>query len=248
MQHKAFSIFILLALLPFSARADKLLTKTAEGIGAGLAAGYEMGENEITLTFAEGQDLEIITAGLKNNIEKISVTPGDKKLVLSGLPLNELLEKLTSLDIELDPLVALGGVNNCEAAAPDSPEAGGSIRASNAIELSSMYIADPASFKNPPLEECFTAKVVAVQRRDFPEAVVTLKVRQLMGKNDHVAEKQNYRAVVLLPGRGNKLALDKKAAQDNLSAFYLTAGDKVEAHVAKKDKKYIYIDYIKRLP
>ncbi len=248
MQRKAISLFILLNLLTFSATADKLLTKGADGFKPGLAAAYVKGENELTISFDKEVDLELVSTELKNNIDKLSVKIGDKKLVLSGLSVDDLLEKIATIDIELDPLVALGGMGGNEVAMPGAPEAGGSIRASNAIVLSDTYLAEPGTFKNPPLEERFTAKVVAVQRGDFPESVITLKVRQLLGKNQHVGEKQSYRAVVLFPGHGNKLAIDKRAAQENLSAYYLTAGDKVEAHVVKKDNKYIYIDYIKRLP
>jgi hypothetical protein len=160
--------------------------------------------------------------------------------VVTGMAMKDLLEKLAAIDIDLDPLAALGGVGGGLAMA--GPEAGGSIRAHKDMPL------PQGAFKDAGEEERFTATVVSVEQKAFPEVVLTIKTKTAPESGAlKIAKKKTYSAVILLPGANGAIDYANPQCQKNLVAFFLMDGDRVELHAIKMEGETLYIDSVKRL-
>ena len=227
-------------------RADKVVVKEGEVFKPQLAVKWVEDAQGVTLTLADKEDASLvaeqITAQVKGATAKVTV---QGTIIITGIKLDALLEHLALLDIELDPLAALGGLGQGLAMA--GPEAGGSIRASKPTALP-FSVVPQAVFKPHDSDERFIARVTDIKRGEFPNVVLTLKIKRKPEEGSiKLKKKRRYQALVLMAGQGQSPDFTSPNNQENLSAWFLLAGDRVEGHVVKKVDDTVYLDYIKRI-
>lgn len=240
--------FLLTLLLAATASAQTLVVQGDEGIYApGLAMKWWADGASIHFQMGSEEQAASVAAQLKQSLAGAEVSSKDEVVIVKGIPEPVLLEQLSgvTLDVEaeVDPLAQLADAG-VGAVAFKAPEGGGSIRATN------PSFAIPAGvFGPPPAEEKMEAEVVSVERKEFPQVVVKLKVRKPASDKDL---KKTFRrgavftAPVLMNGGNGVIDFDAELTRQNLVAYYLQSGDRVIVHVRKDEADNTHIDWIGR--
>lgn len=227
------------------ASADTLVVKTALGkYEPGAAASWSASGDALVFVLADDVDANTVATTLTDRLAQIKVALDGKKMTVSGIPSEALLDQLSALSLsgEADPLAALAGLGG-SGVAMDGPEAGGSIRASKPTAF-------PASiFAEHDAAERANAEVVRVSRGEFP--AVTLKLRIRTSARTGPMKKllrrgKLFEAPVLLTANGEFIDLTAVHNQRNLVGFYLIRGDRVSIHTIEGEGGTVRIDWIER--
>lgn len=231
---------------PLAAHADPLVT--AAGGGAykpGVARSWSAEGDKVTFVLADGADAAAIAATLQAKLPDAKVSADAGKLVIAGIGLPALLEKLSGISVgELDPLAALAGLGG-SVKGGEAPEAGGSIRAAKPTPVAALMSASAEA----EAAERFEAEVVDVARGAFPQVALKLKVRRaitvgaLKGK---VGAGKIIDVAVLLGAQGAALDFTQPSIQRNLAAYYLRKGDRVIARVVEGTGGQVMVEWLER--
>jgi len=232
--------------LPASAfAADTLVVKSAAGaFTPGAATSWKAEGNTVTFTLAAGVDANDVATVLTDRLAAAKVSVQDGNIVITGVPADALLEQLATVSLSgdgADPLAELAGIG--PGVGMDTPEGGGSIRASKPTETFR-----PRIIKDHDPKERVTAEVLHVERGPFPRVTLTLKLRSSAkdGPLAKVLRKgKKVTGTVVLDANDAGVDFAAAATQRNLAAYYLGKGDRVVVH-AVVDGKQIEIDYVER--
>ncbi|MEE8410650.1 MAG: hypothetical protein V3T05_13700 [Myxococcota bacterium] len=240
-----------------AAAADTLVVKSADGsYGPGAATSWKTegatGTTTVTFELAGGVDGAEIAKLLSDRLASARIAFAGGALTVSGIPEVALLDQLSALSLsgESDPLAELGGLGGA-VIAMDTPEGGGSIRASKPSGAS----AKPRIIKEHDQKERLEAEVVSVKRGAFPLVTLKLKIRRnaLAGplksklRRGKVVEAQVVFATTATD-IGGGIDLRQPVNQANLVAWYLERGDRVNVHPIVGSGDTIEIDWIARKP
>ncbi len=231
-----------------TALAGTLVVQGEEGIySPGIATKWWADGPAVHFQMGSEAQAASVAAQLKQALAGADVSSKDDVLIVKGIPEPALLEQLSRFSVDgedaADPLAELAGAG-VGPVAFKAPEGGGSIRATN------PSFAIPAGVFGPPAEsEKMEAQVLAVERKEFPQVVVKLKVRKTANDKDvRKAFKRNavFTAPVLMNGGDGVIDFDATLTQQNLVAYYLEPGDRVMVHVRKDEAQNAHIDWIGR--
>jgi hypothetical protein len=236
-----------LALIPTLAHADPLVN--AAGGGAykpGIARSWSAEGDKVTFVLVDGADAAAIVATLKDKLPDAKVSADAGKVVIAGVPMAALLEKLAGISVgDADPLAALAGLGG-SVKGNEAPEAGGSIRASKPTPVGAML----GSATDAETAERFEAEVVSVAHgAAFPQVIVRLKVRRsitagvLKGK---VTAGKIIDLPVVLGQPNAPVDFSQAAVQRNLAAYYLKKGDRVIVRAVEAPGALAAIEWLER--
>jgi len=236
-----------LALAPVIAHADPLVTAAGGGsYKPALAKSWSAEGDKVTFVLVDGADAAAIAATLKDKLPDAKVSAEAGKVVIAGLAMPALLEKLAGISVgEADPLVALAGLGG-SVKGNEGPEAGGSIRASKPTPVGAML----SAASDAEAAERFEAEVVGVARgAAFPQVIVRLKVHRAIA-NGVLKGKVTAGKIIDLPvllGQPNA-AVDftQASVQRNLAAYYLKKGDRVIVRAIEGQGGQAVIEWIDR--
>lgn len=218
--------------------ADTLVTsKKAGAFEAGEAKSWTTSADTVVFELQDSADGAKIAQTLKERLAQATITLNGKKLSIKGIPPAALLDQLSTLSLtsnDADPLAALAGLG-ASTGPSETPEGGGSIRASKPTPMAAL---------TPEVGTLFEADVVEVVRGTFP--VVSVKVRlKKLAKNVTFKNKLRYgnmvEAVVKL---GN---IRERQTQQTLGAYYLKKGDRVSVRLLERDEGGYATDWLERL-
>ncbi len=173
-----------------------------------------------------------------------------KKMLMMMSALMLLMMPVTAHADDDDPLAELAELG--DSLASDGPEAGGSIRA--------RKDADNKDLNRRKDVKNIQAKVVMVNKSDFPRVALKVKIQkpacQPAKKGEKapcaVAADQNFKAndeIVVIPVmdiKGGVPNMKDPTTMINAGAFYLRDGDKVVVRLKAKKGKVWYADYVER--
>lgn len=258
-----------LVLVPLSALgADTLVVKDGAAFKPGVAKSWSADGTTVTFVLADGADGAKLAQLLNDRLSAVKSSGEGSTLRVVGLAMPALLEQLAGLALGgEDPLADLGGLGGA-AVASNSPEGGGSIRASRPTDFafpsddspSAAGSPEPAPkphvFQEHDPHERFDADVMEVRRGAYPMVVLKLRVRRAAESGVWQKEMRKGRiieATVLLPSGTATIDLNDPAMRRNLGAFYLASGDKVALHALAKPAEKgrtqydtINVDWIER--
>ena len=240
--------FLSVLLLSSLASAATLVVQGEDGIySAGMATKWWADGAAVHFQLGSEGQVKAVAAQLKDALSGAEIETRGDVLIVRGIPEPALLDQLSRFSVdgeaEVDPLAELAEAG-IGAVAFSTPEGGGSIRATNPT------FAIPAGvFGPPPAAEKMEAQVIAVERKEFPQVVVKLKVRKIAtDKAVRKAFKRNavVRAPVLMTGGAGAIDFDADLTKQNLVAYYLEPGDRVVFHIRKDESQNSHIDWIGR--
>ncbi len=173
-----------------------------------------------------------------------------KKMMLMVGALALMMMPLTARADEDDPLAELAALG--DSLAMDGPEAGGSIRA--------RKDADNTEINRRKDVHNIQAKVVMVNKSDFPRVALRLKIQKMACLPSKKGERapcemapeqrfKNNDEMVVIPMMDIKHGapnMKDPMTMMNAGAFYLRSGDKVVVRLKSKKGKVWYADYIER--
>ena len=236
------AVFLGMLLITGHASAETLLVETQDGsYSAGVALEHRVDGESLILTLREGADAEAIAKLLRERLAQVEIQIDGANLILSGIPPTTLLGQLTRVDVTgdggsqdpLEELNALGG----GLAMSDGQEQGGSIRAGNPVASAPGVVTHDKA-------ERLVGQITKVVRGDFPQVVVSFRVRWPIQAGP-LKGKWKKGALVSAPVI-TSLDLSGEAMQRNLGGYYLAAGDRIWVHLILDSKGAPQIDWIER--
>lgn len=243
-----FSLVLGVLLLSSNAfAADTLVVKNADGtFGPGAAMSWKATDKGVVFKVADGEDGAAWAEALKDRLAGVTVSFANNVITVKGTAKDALLEQLSTFMLSggVDPLAELAGLGG-GVTAMDTPEGGGSIRASKP-----MAIAFPKeAMKEPKADERFEAEVLKVKQGTFPNVVLKLKMRKA-GRENPLHKKLYYGKIIdakvqYFP-ENDKVDLTRKCNQRNLVSWFLKKGDKVQVHPVLVDETNFKVDWIAR--
>jgi hypothetical protein len=246
------SLIFALTLCGFSAvafaAADTVVVKAKDGSYQPGAAKTWKATDATTVVFQldAGVDAAAVAKALTERLATAKVTLDKGQLTIAGVPKDALLDQLSTLSLSgsADPLADLAGLGG-GVTAMNSPEGGGSIRASKPTATTMR----PNVIKEHNAEERYEAEVVEVKQATFPTVVLKLKVRKTAKAGD-LRNKLRYGKVIDAPViyTVNEAGVDltRDDNKRNLVSWYLTKGDRVLFHPLAADAEKFQIDWIVR--
>ncbi len=228
------------------AQAKTLILKQADGAyAAGAAKSWSTGKDSVTFVLADGVDGAAVAKLLSERLATAKVSFAGGKLEVTGVAPAALLDQLSGLSLSGeggDPLADLAGLGTV--VAMDTPEAGGSIRASKPTAS-----ARPRIITDHDPSERVVAKVVEVQRGAFPLVTLKLEIKKAPkggALKPQLKKGAIIKAEVVLAGADGRIDLAAPPSQRNIGAYYLVAGDHVTAHAIAGEGQAIELDYVER--
>jgi hypothetical protein len=222
-----------------------LVVQGSDGKAApGLAASWEASGDALVLTLSAGVDGTVWAQAISERIAGAAAVFSGGELTITGVPPDNLLDRLASLTLagHADPLAELAGLGG--AVAMDTPEGGGSIRASKPMAVGG----GPRTLAAHDPGERFEAEVVAVRPGAFPQVKLELKMRK-GGRKSALRKKLYYgkliEASVVYNVADGLVDLGDEANRRNLGAWYLKKADRVYIHVVEVNGGY-EIDWLTR--
>ena len=230
------------------AAPDTVVTKGKDGSFQPAAAKSWKATDASTVVFqlADGVDGVTLAKTLTERLATAKVTFDKGQLTISGIPKDALLDQLSNLSLSgsTDPLADLAGLGGA-VTAMNSPEGGGSIRASKPTATTMR----PSIIKEHNPGERYEGEVLEVKQQGFPAVTVKLKVRKTAKEGD-LRNKLRYGRIVEAPivftVTETGVDLSREDNKRNLVSWYLTKGDRVLFHPLAVDAEKLQIDWIAR--
>ena len=230
------------------AAPDTLVVKGKDGaIAAGAAKTWKAtGVTTVVFQLAEGVDGAAVAKLLTERLASAKVASAGSQLTITGIPTAALLDQLVTLSLtgNSDPLADLAGLGGAVASA-ETPEGGGSIRASKptatTMALRTIKDHDPA--------ERLEAEVLEIKQGAFPSVTLKLKVRRIAKAGplkDTLSRGKIIEAPVAFTVGDTGVDLTLEVNKRNLASWYLAKGDRVTIHPAVAEADRIQIDWITR--
>ncbi|MEM7677775.1 MAG: hypothetical protein AAF449_17395 [Myxococcota bacterium] len=205
-----------------SSQAEPLLALEKGEPRPAVITGWSGEDKKIELTLKQGADPQTVAAAIEANIDRVRVKLRANKLLVIGMPREELLRALTEIDMGVSDLDALAEA----AAMEDDFDTGSSLRAKKIASLDQL-LGDPKTTAY--------GRVVAVQSAAFPRTRVSIYV--LRGPQGDLQSKirkgRQIHFQPVLPARIDDLAYSDAATVANIGAWYLKKGDLVRIKVGK---------------
>jgi hypothetical protein len=244
----AFALTFVASSATLAAAPNTLIVKQPDGkLAPGAAKSWTTGKDSVSFVLADGVDGAAIAKLLTERLASGKVTFAAGKLDVTGVAPAALLDQLSAMSLSGeggDPLADLAGLGTV--VAMDTPEGGGSIRASKPAGGS----ARPRIIKDHDAAERVVAKVVEVQRGAFPTVTLKLEVKKgakAGALKDRLKKGSVIAAQVVLASKdGSSIDLASNASQRNVGAYYLVPGDSVSAHLIPGDGDAIELDFVER--
>jgi hypothetical protein len=231
-----------------SAAADTIVVKAKDGSYQPGAAKSWKATDAATVVFQldAGVDGVVVAKNLTDRLATAKVSFDKGALTIAGIPKDALLDQLSTLSLSgsADPLADLAGLGG-GVTAMNSPEGGGSIRASKPTATTMR----PTVIKEHNAEERYEGEVVEVKQAAFPSVIIKIKVRKTAKAGD-LRNKLRYGKVIEAPviytvnDAGVDLTRDDN--KRNLASWYLAKGDRVLFHPLAVDAEKYQIDWIVR--
>jgi hypothetical protein len=245
----AFALTVAVCISAADAKAaDTLVSKTDDGsYGPGAAVSWQTTGDTVRFRLAPGADGAAIASYLRDRLANADVTHVDGELTIKGIPEPSLLDQLSALSLSeaSDPLAELGGLGGA-IVAMDSPEGGGSIRASKPTGVAAL----PGPIGTHDPKERVEAEVLDVARAAFPLAVLKVKIRR-SAKAGALKTTLRRGKVLELPvvyaTTADGLDLRNDTNRQNLVAYYLEKGDRVSLHVVAGKDDVLEVDWLARV-
>ncbi|MEL6760362.1 MAG: hypothetical protein AAFP04_08140 [Myxococcota bacterium] len=227
--------------------ADTLIVQGAEGIfSPGRASKWWADGPAVHFLLGSEDEARSVASQLGSLAGAKVETKGDV-VIVRGIPEPELLNRLSRLTLKgaapSDPLDELASAG-AAAVAFRSPEGGGSIRATNP-----SFAIPAGALDEPNANARFEAEVLSVDRKEFPQVILKLRVRRRAADAAvRKVFKQNaiFAAPVLLAGGSGQIDYDADRTKRNLVAYYLERGDRVVVHTIRDENARPHIDWIQR--
>ncbi|MBI5508423.1 MAG: hypothetical protein HY903_06705 [Deltaproteobacteria bacterium] len=229
------------------AAADTLVVKGKDGsYQPGAAKSWKAADTGVQFVLADGVDGAAVAKTLGDRLAGAKVSFEGGQLTIAGVPKDALLDQLSTLSLSgsADPLADLAGLGGA-VTAMNSPEGGGSIRASKPTATTMR----PSIIKEHNADERYEAEVVEIKQGTFPTVMLKLKVRKT-ARAGALRTKLRYGKVIEAPvaytvGEGG-VDLTRDDNKRNLVSWYLTRGDRVLFHPNALDAERLEIDWITR--
>lgn len=230
-----------------TALASTLVTKGPDGTyKPGVAKSWKSEGSTTTFSFADETRATEVGKILSERLANAKITVSNTDVRIVGIPSTALLEQVAALSLEgqADPLADLAGLGGAVAVA-ETPEGGGSIRASK--PSGKGFLA--RSIKDHDPSERFEAEVVEVRRNEFPAATLRLKVARSAKTgplNKKLVKGQIIDGAVVMAGTPSQIDLASSHSQRNMGAYYLSKGDHVIVHFVEASANTFEIDWLER--
>ncbi len=229
------------------AAADTLVVKGEDGkFQAGAAKSWKGAGTTTTFALAKGVDCGATAKLLGERLFNATCSCVGNDLKVEGVKTDALLDQVAAISLSGegggDPLADLAGLG--AVAIVDTPEGGGSIRASKP-----MATARPRIIKEHDPAERVSAEVVEVKRGEFPKVILKIKLRSSAKAGPLEAKLRKGKvleAPVILAASQAGVDFGQEATQRNLSAYYLTRGDRITVHVIAGKGASVELDYVER--
>ena len=216
--------------VPVSAFADPLV---APGGKPGVATSWAEKNGAVTLVIAGEFDPTQVAEAIKGGVKGSATKVDGKSVVVSGVPLAQLLGALEKLDVArtgddvdamLEAIQAPGGKED---------GSGSSIRATQAADFSDV-IGDRAGL--------VIGKVTAVKRTQYPLVFVTVKIAKL--PKDGPEGLKKGAVITVLPrvkSKGGVVDLTDKSSKLNVGAWYTQVGDTIGLRLEKPERNDVWV-------
>lgn len=235
------ALVVIWALVPGVAlAADTLVIRGQDGnYGPGIAESWTEEGGTVRFKLSASADPALVAQALTDSIAGAQVRTENRIVLVSGVPLDRLLDQVSNINVGTDPLAQIAAVTG--GGSSRYPEAGGSIRAGKPMLLASLIPHEPT--------ERFEAEVVEVARGDYPSVALKLRIKRAPKSGPYAktlsADKVITGAVVFTGDKAPDLNAPNN--QRNVGAVYLQPHDRVFAHVNQLNAKGIAsIDWIER--
>lgn len=228
--------------------ADTLVVKAADGsYGPGAAVSWKRVANAVHFRLSPDVDGVAVAGYLGERLASAKVAFAGDELTIEGIPEPSLLDQLSALSLtgSSDLLAELGGLGGA-VVTMDTPEGGGSIRASRPSGIAAL----PGAIGDHDPKERIEAQVLDVQRATFP--LVVLKVRVLRsartgGLRTKLREGKVLDLPVVYAATAEGLDLRVEKNRQNLVAYYLEKGDRIALHVVAGKDDVLEADWLARV-
>jgi hypothetical protein len=205
---------------------------------AGAAQSWTDGGGAVTLVIAKGYDPKAVADAIAKGVAGASAKVDGQNVVVSGVDKDKLLPALEK--VEVPEAAASGGddvdqmLTSIQNQGGSEEGSGSSIRASKTTDFSEVM---------GKKEELITAKVVDVKRRDFPLALVTVKIVSLPKGAQVEGVKQGATITVVARVKSKSGVVDPQdqPSKLNLGAWYAQPGDTVMIRLEKPAKDKVWI-------
>jgi hypothetical protein len=228
--------------------AETLVVKAGDGsYGPGVALSWKTAGNAVLFRLSPDVDGATVATFLSERLANAKVVYASDELAIEGIPEPSLLDQLSTLSLSgaSDPLAELGGLGGA-VVAMDTPEGGGSIRASKLSGVAAL----PGGIGVHDPKERVEAEVVTVTRAAFPLVVLKVKIRR-SAKAGPLKTKLRRGKVLELPvvyaTTSDGLDLRVETNRQNLVAYYLERGDRINLHVVAGEDDVFEADWLARV-
>jgi hypothetical protein len=230
------------------AAADTVVIKAKDGsYQSGVAKTWKATDGStVVFQLDAGVDGAALAKTLSERLATAKVAFDKGQLTIAGIPQAALLDQLSTLSLSgnADPLADLAGLGG-GVTAMNSPEGGGSIRASKPTATTMR----PSILKEHSADERYEAEVIEVKQAVFPSVTLKLKVRKTAKAGD-LRTKLRYGKVIEAPVvytvNEGSVDLTRDDNKRNLASWYLNKGDRVLFHPLAADADKLQIDWIAR--
>ncbi len=229
------------------AAADTLVIKGKDGsYQPGAAKSFKASEQSITFVLADGVDGNAVLKTLTERLATGKVSLAGNELTVSGMPKDTLLDQLSTLSLSgnVDPLADLAGLGGA-VTAMNSPEGGGSIRASKPSSTSMR----PNVIKDHDPSERYEAEVLEVKQGSFPTVTLKLKIRKTAKAGALKSKLKLFKVVeaqVAYTVIDSSVDMNRAENRRNLVGWFLTKGDKISIHPTEASADKYEIDWLAR--
>lgn len=207
------------------ASAKPLVVMKGGSAEPGVVTKWSGSGKKIKLEIEEGSDPDAVAAAIEANVDRVRCKVIGGQVLVIGKTQADLLTALA--DVELGGEDDMGLL--AAAAADEGIDSGSSLRAKKTAELSKLF-KDRATVAH--------GKVVGVTQGAFPN--VQVKVRILRGPIGDLGKKvRKGQTIAFTPWfamKGKQVDFADTKTQNNLGAYFLKSGDRVQVKVGEPTK------------
>lgn len=215
---------------PAGALADPVVTP---GGKPGVATSWAEKNGAVTLVIAGDFDPASVAESIKTNVAGAHPRVAGKEVVVSGLPLAQLLTALEKVDVARsgDDIDAM--LQAIQAPGGNEEGSGSSIRATAAADFADV-VGDRQGL--------VIGKVTQVRRAQYPLVFVTVKITKL--PKDAIDGLKKGATITVLPrvkSKAGVIDMNDKASKLNVGAWYAQSGDTVALRLEKPERNDVWV-------
>lgn len=234
------AMVVCLAFAPSIAMAaDTLVVRGQDGsFSPGLAESWKDESGVVRFTLSPSVDPTVVAQALTDSIVGVQVKTEARAVLVSGVPMQRLLEQTATITVGGDPLAQIASISG--GSSTRETESGGSIRASKPQLMAALLPHDAT--------DRFEAEVLEVQRGEYPSVALKLKVKRSPKTGPFakaLAADKIVTGLVVFTGE-KAVNMAAEGNQRNAGAFYIQPKDRVFVHLTQLTDKGATIDWIER--